>query len=201
MSDQVKLPPVEPASVIPAIQAEQPQTEGVMLAGVAKMIVPTIMQCGQGGYLVTIPGVGLKATSSLEECMEFISVSATAHFTVGRIRTFPKVVDNLKEAMQNAAQGLRRTDPVAMLMVSFGILVGLMYWTTGDNNGPRSLITGENLGSHQASYGPSIRRDSGGSGQAREPREKVLPEVYVRQVQTTPYDGRAQYTLQGWTLR
>lgn len=201
MSDQVKLPPVEPASVIPAIQAEQPQTEGVMLAGVAKMIVPTIMQCGQGGYLVTIPGVGLKATSSLEECMEFIAVSATQHFTVGRVKTFPKAVDNLREAMSRVGETLRRTDPVAMLLVSFGVLIGMMYWTTGDNNGPRSLITGERLGSDQASYGPSIRRDSGSSGASRLPREKVLPEVYVRQVRTTPIDGRAQYTLQGWNLR
>lgn len=198
---QEKQPPVEPASLIPTIKAEQPQTEGVMLAGVAKMIVPTIMQCGQGGYLVTIPGVGLKATSSLEECMEFIAVSATQHFTVGRVKTFPKVVDNLREAMAKVGDGLKKADPVAMLLISFGVLIGMMYWTTGDNNGPRSLITGENLGSSQASYGPSVRRDSGGSGQTREPREKVLPEVYVRQVRTTPYDGRTQRPIQEWQLR
>lgn len=64
-------------------------TPEVMIRGVDGAVTPTIMKCSMGGWIVSIPGKGIAAKSTLDEAMDFLADQAFEFF--GEPRTdFPK---------------------------------------------------------------------------------------------------------------
>jgi hypothetical protein len=192
--------PPEPAAVVPSIVAQQPADGNVVMAGMLRMIVPTIMQTSCGGYLTVIPGVGVLASTTVDEAMDFINRSAQKHFQ-GK-GEFPKVVAatwaKTKESIKGAAG---RMDSVVLAMAAAGMLVGWTFLGGQDHDNKRPQVGTYNISATRPAQGSSLLRDSGGGEAPRPERPLVLPEVYVRTVRTTPYDGDAQYPLENGYLR
>jgi hypothetical protein len=93
----------------------QPNAGATSIVGVTKLIAPSIMQCGKGGYLAVIPGVGLMAATSMEEIMEFVQRQTMEHFADKAQRAWPKVVERTTEAIQSATKVVEPLTAIAMV--------------------------------------------------------------------------------------
>jgi hypothetical protein len=188
------LPPVQPT-------VDEQLTQG----GITKMIVPTIMQCNMGGYLVSMPGVGTFAASTIEEIMAFVEQRTLEHFKAKRSE-FPKVVrEKLVKAKEDASdifgrlgEGAKRVDVVMISIVLAGLLVGWAIF--GGFDEPRAEQR-KSFGNTEPTKGSSLPNYLGGSGYTHETRPAVLPEVHMRRVRTTPDDREAQRLLQDSEVR
>jgi hypothetical protein len=194
---------------MPQIAAVEPADAGTLLHGITKMIVPSIMQCSKGGFIVVIPGVGLKAATNMQEVMSFVEQHANSHFKEsGVIANFPKVLS--KAAVQSTeffAEKAKRVDMVGASFLAIGILGALLYFasptesTSGEHYNGRGKEHPYSISTYRKAEGPSLGRDSGSGPDPFPARASVLPEVYVREVRTTPYNGEGERTLSGGRVR
>jgi len=185
----------------PPLPVEKEVSELMSVGGVTRLIVPTIMQCNQGGYLVVIPNLGTFAASTLEEIMQFVEQKTMDHFKT-KPSEFPRVVrerlSKVKEGVfDTIKENAKRIDAVMVAIIAAGLLIG---WTIfgGFNDTERDRSLGA---ARSPPKGSSLSGDLGSSRQALEPRPAVLPEVHVRRVRTTPDDREAQRLLQDSEVR
>src|SRR4249919_587248 len=188
----------EPGADVPQIEAVEPAGGGTLLHGITKMIVPSIMQCSKGGYIVVIPGVGLMAASSMNEVMAFVEQHANVHFRDGGIITeFPKVMQRAAGRFGSSfMRQAKRVDMVGGTVLVIGVLAAWLFFIAPAGDYPYDQRQHKTT-THSLYFSPvreterpPLRSDSGGRESPRPGREGVLPEVYVREVRTTPYDGR-----------
>jgi len=186
-----------------ALPPAQPEVgEQLTQGGITKLIVPTIMQCNMGGYLVSIPGVGTFAASTIEEIMAFVEQRTLDHFKAKRSE-FPKVIreraakvrDDVGGIFDSIKDSAKRVDPVLISIVIVGALIGWILFGGFDEQ------AGQHTNSTEPAKGSSLSDNMRGSRDTREPRTLVLPEVYVRRVRTTPDDREAERLLQDSEVR
>ena len=94
-----------------------------LVVGVTAVISPTIMQCGQGGFIVVLPKVGIRACSTFEEALEVVAQYSRDIFQapVDGPRVLKKVWDQARTSIRNRADTVEATD-VAKGMVAVGFL-------------------------------------------------------------------------------
>lgn len=168
--------------------------------GITRMIVPTIMQCSCGGFLVTVPGVGTYAASTLEEIMGFVEAKTMDHFKAKKSE-FPRVlrdkVRDTTDSLVDSVAGLRkRVDGSMAMIVLGGLLLGWTIFGGWNNEGQE-----KHLGAAKAANGSSIRGDLRRSGDARESGAPLLPEIQLLKVRPAPNDGDAKRLSQDGLLR
>lgn len=167
--------------------------------GIVKTIVPTIMQCGCGGFLVTIPGIGTFAASTMEEIMGFVEAKTMDHFKAKKAE-FPRILrDKVRDTGESLAEGMsslrKRVDVGIAMIVLGGLLVGFTLFGGLHNEGQ------ERTGSAKAANGSPIQ-DGVRSGKiARGEGPPLLPEIQLLKVRPTSNDGDAQRLSQDGLLR
>jgi hypothetical protein len=192
---------------LPPIAEEQQMQQTIdgqlSTGGITKMIVPTIMQCGCGGYLVTIPGIGTFAASTLEEIMGFVEVKTMDHFKVkAKKAEFPRILrDKVKDTTDSLVDGVaglrKRVDSVGLAMVVLGgLLIGFTMFGGLHNEGQERTI-----GTAKAVNGSPVRGDLRSGKVAREEGLPLLPEVQLLKVRPTSNDGDTQRSAQDGHLR
>ena len=94
-----------------------------LIVGVTAVITPTIMQCGQGGYIVVLPKVGIRAVSTFEEALEVVGEYSREafHSPIEGPRVLRKVWDQAKTRIRERAETVG-TEEVAKGMVGVGFL-------------------------------------------------------------------------------
>jgi len=95
-----------------------------LVVGVTAVVTPTIMQCGQGGFIVVMPNVGIRAVSSFEEALEVVSEYSRETFRgpeVDSPRVLRKVWEQAKTRAKERAEAVTSTD-VAKGMVAIGFM-------------------------------------------------------------------------------
>jgi len=95
-----------------------------LIVGVTAVVTPTIMQCGQGGFIVVMPNVGIRAVSSFEEALDVVSQYSRETFRgpeVDSPRVLRKVWEQAKTRVKERAEEVTSTD-VAKGMVAVGFM-------------------------------------------------------------------------------
>jgi hypothetical protein len=167
--------------------------------GIVKMIVPTIMQCGCGGFLVTIPGIGTFAASTMEEIMGFVEAKTMDHFKAKKAE-FPRILSgkirDTGESLVDSVAGLRkRVDGAMAMIVLGGLLVGWTLFGGLHNDGQERTIP------TKLTAGSSLSGDLRSSKTARREGPPLLPEIQLLKVRPTSNDGDAQRLSQDGLLR
>lgn len=188
--------PEQPSNQIPVLEPQPPADTALLFAGCKRAIVPTILQASQGGYITVIPGVGVYASTSMEEVMAFIEKSAMDHFKgQGVMSEFPKVLRKAKDSLREATA---RVDGLAMGLIGAAMLAGFVMF------GGTSVETRESPVRASAAWqaeGSPLLHDSGGRSHTRFSRPIVLPEIQLLKVRSTLNDGDAERPLQAGELR
>jgi len=167
--------------------------------GIVKMIVPTIMQCGCGGFLVTIPGIGTFAASTMEEIMGFVEAKTMDHFKAKKAE-FPRIlrdkVRDTGESLVDSVAGLRkRVDMAVVMIVLGGLLMGFTLFGGLHNEGQERTIPAK------AANGSPIQDGVRSSKITRGEGPPLLPEIQLLKVRPTSNDGDAQRLSQDGLLR
>ncbi len=118
-----KVDPIIPEA-IPIPKGVLPTSFAISGTNIAKIISPTIVQCDQGGFLISYPGKGTAAKSSFEEAMEFLSEQVHQE-CYGKSR----IVRAAKDFANNLPAGTGATLGVAALI--FVVAAGVFAWSTG----------------------------------------------------------------------
>jgi hypothetical protein len=174
--------------------------------GITKMVVPTIMQCNMGGYLVSMPGIGTMAASTIEEIMAFVEQRTLEHFKAKKSE-FPKVIREKAQAVRENIFGSetkeKRLDGVMIAIVLAGLLVGWTLFGGFHNDGQGSAYNeGQKRSSGaQETARPSLSGDRGSGETARKQGSAVLPEIHLLKVRPTSDDTGAKRSIQDGLLR
>jgi len=186
---QAPLPPMQPST-------DEQLTQG----GITKMVVPTIMQCNMGGYLVSMPGIGTMAASTIEEIMAFVEQRTLEHFKAKRVE-FPKVVreklTQAKDSIFERASSARDDKGLIIAVALAGMLIGFTLFGGFHNDGQDQQRTS---GTEQTKRS-SIQSDSGGSKDTRTARPIVLPEIQLLKVRPAVDNGDTKRSVQDGLLR
>ena len=167
--------------------------------GIVKMIVPTIMQCGCGGFLVTIPGIGTFAASTMEEIMGFVEAKTMDHFKAKKAE-FPRILrDKVRDTGESLAEGMsslrKRVDMAVVMIVLGGLLMGWTLFGGLHNEGQERTTPAK------AADGSPVRGDMRSSREAREGGPPLLPEIQLLKVRPTPDNRDAERLSQDGHLR
>jgi hypothetical protein len=187
---QAPPPPLQPT-------LEEQLTQG----GITKMIVPTIMQCSMGGYLVSIPGVGTAAASTIEEIMAFVEQRTLDHFKAKRAE-FPKVVreklTQAKDSIFEKASNARDDKGLIVAVALAGMLIGFTLFGGFHNDGQEGQK--RSSGAPEAAR-PSLSSHRSSGEDTRKQGTVVLPEIHLLKVRPTSDDRPAKRSIQDGLLR
>lgn len=191
MTDAMSMPPpIQPARDVPNMEALDPASgDPLVLQGITRMIQPTILQAGEGGFITIIPGVGVHACSTMEEVMDFVQKHATTHFQSAPNGGMPRI---LMKAFQNGRGKItdmaRHMDFIFLPALGLAALLG---WV---------LVSGFMETKEIKNGRPSLLSDRAGHFRPVEQRVEVLPEVHMLQVRPASYDGGAERSVQNGYL-
>lgn len=165
--------------------------KSMMMNGVKQMLCPTIVQASCGGYITIIDGIGVFASTTLQEAFDFAAVQAEQK--MGAKATVD--MSNLPRFMQPGAweRAKRKVGIAPIILLACGIAAVGIY-TSG--KGADNVTEWSKPLPRQSSEEPQVLQNSKGDEAARRSGSPSLPEVDVRKVPTEGYSERAQPRFQ-----
>lgn len=164
----------------------------MMMAGVQKMVVPTIIQASCGGFITIIDGVGVYASTTLQEAFDFAAVHAEKKF--GAKATVN--MNDLPKFMQPGVwERAKRSMGVGVLA---SLAIGLAFWGSsgrGANERPADEYSHPAARAWRNATNPDVYQGMPRDERPLQEWSFGVPEVDVRKVQTESYGERSQSSI------